>query len=137
MKKFAFALVALLALSFTFMSCGDEPNDVLEAKDVTADWCNGTWSGTEVTTVSGDTSLLSGNTSGTREIVGQKLTVSNLTTTIALDGSNMEVLGMKMTTSVVVKANKKRTKLNMVMNESISMGDLTASINVETNVEKD
>lgn len=134
MKKFGFALVALLALSLTFISCADDSFEVLEASDITADWCNGTWSGSATTTTVADgTEIIVTNT-----ITSDTLTVSELKAYLTAGNNNLVVFGTGGKTETVIKANKKRTKLNI---ESVATtllgGEEISKITTITNLEKD
>ena len=136
MKKFALALVALLALSFTFMSCDAPADQVLEADDVTADWFNGTWSGTQTTTTyDGDGAEL---TKVTITVTAEPAAVEGLKATIKLDGTEIMAFGTGMKISSVVKANKKRTKLYMeTITENYFNDKLVDKTVIVSEVEKD
>lgn len=136
MKKFALALVALLALSFTFMSCDTPADQVLTADDVTADLVAGTWSGTTViTTYDADGTELSKVETA---VESEKLTVEELKAIITVGDNDVMIAGNGVKTSSVVKANRKGTKLHIeTVAETFVLNKSAGKVVGVTDVEKD
>ncbi len=109
MKKILFALFAILALSFSVISCSDGAGmEVLTAEDLKNDsWLKGTWSGTTKTT----TKALGENAIETSiDIVSAPYTKAALLTIINAE-ADLRVFGSGVTQDNTVKANALRTKL--------------------------
>lgn len=136
MKKFALALVALLALSFTFMSCDAPADKVLEADDVTADLVAGTWSGTTVIAeYDGDGTEL---VKTTNTFSGDKMTVEQLKAIILVEDTDIMIAGTGVKSSSVVKSNRKGTKLHIeVTTESFLANKSVGKVVAITDAEKD
>lgn len=141
MKKIGITLAMLLTLSLAFVSCSFlDPMEVLEASDVTSSWANAKWSGTITTKVSGNTTLadLYGQEAGTVDIENWPTSVTYLkgliTNKIEVDNMLFSVEGES-----VVKANKKRTKLYIEQEITVStpVGDSSASITIIYEMEKE
>lgn len=136
MKKFALALVALLALSFTFMSCDAPADKVLEVDDVTADLVAGTWSGTTVIAeYDGDGTEL---VKTTNTFSGDKMTVEQLKAIILVEDTDIMIAGTGVKSSSVVKSNRKGTKLHIeVTTESFLANKSVGKVVAITDAEKD
>lgn len=146
MKKIGIALVALLALSFAFVSCDADPNEVLDKDDITKDWVEGCkWDGVETLDLSGDTStcamyeaffLLDGIKKGDNEVTDEEFSVAGLQSVIEMDGKTKDDLLGTTKYSTVVKSNKKRNKLYIEQISEVEISGAKATITMKGNYTK-
>lgn len=129
MKKFLFALLAVLTISICFTACdGPAVWDELNENDVDSSWCSGTWEGKFTTTVTGQDPV-------TIDPFTTSLTPAWVKTEIKFEGS-IGFGSARIERTSTVKANKVRTKLYIKTTSTVGIGDNSITTTEVYNLEK-